>query len=155
MSALGQDELKVLTGWSASVADNRAATLTQLIANSYPTEDDTQADFNRQIKQAKKAQFLSDVLLGNTKKSTLVEGIKKRNLKDHVRLLGRLPLDKGLRRGKDIMHRYEVLQAYKKYARGLSSLSKPETKKFKDEAAAKKEYDRLVKAKTGKGYESA
>ena len=83
------------------------------------------AKFSANSAQAKKAQFLADVLLGKAKKKDLVAGIKKRNLKDNVRLLGLLPLDKGNKRDKDLMDRYEVLQAYKKYARGLSSLTKP------------------------------
>ncbi len=84
------------------------------------------AKFSANSAQARKAQFLADVLLGNAKKKDLVEGIKKRNLKDNVRLLGLLPLEKGAQRGKDVMDRYEVLQAYKKYARGLSGLTKPD-----------------------------
>ncbi|MEM9940369.1 MAG: DUF5724 domain-containing protein, partial [Planctomycetota bacterium] len=76
--------------------------------------------------QAKKAQFVADALLGNTPKSKLVEGIKKRNLKENVRLLGLLPLAKGTKRDKDIVDRYQVLLAYRKYARNLSSLTKPE-----------------------------
>ncbi|MGB7323664.1 MAG: DUF5724 domain-containing protein [Rubripirellula sp.] len=84
------------------------------------------AKFSANASQARKAQFLADVLLGKAKKKDLVDGIKKRNLKDNVRLLGLLPLEKGAKRDKDLMDRYEVLQAYKKYARGLSSLTKPE-----------------------------
>ncbi len=76
--------------------------------------------------QAKKAQFVADALLGNTPKSKLVEGIKKRNLKENVRLLGLLPLAAGVKRDNDIQDRYKVLLAYKKYARKLSSLTKPE-----------------------------
>jgi len=76
--------------------------------------------------QAKKAQFVADALLGNTPRQKLVEGIKKRNLKENVRLLGLLPLAKGAKRSKDIQARYEVLLAYKKYARKLSSLTKPD-----------------------------
>lgn len=84
------------------------------------------AKFSANSAQAKKAQFLGDVLLGNVKKKDLVDGIKKRNLKEYVRLIGLLPLEKGNKRDKDLMDRYEVLQAYKMYARGLSSLTKPE-----------------------------
>ena len=76
--------------------------------------------------QAKKAQFLADALLGNTARKTLVEGIKKRNLKENVRLLGLLPLAAGAKQKKDILERYEILLTYKKYARKLSSLTKPE-----------------------------
>lgn len=76
--------------------------------------------------QAKKAQFLADVLLGNTARKDLVDGIKKRNLKEYVRLLGLLPLAAGEKRSADLLERYDVLVGYKKYARGLSSLTKPE-----------------------------
>lgn len=76
--------------------------------------------------QAKKAQFLADVLLGKTPRKELVDGIKKRNLKEYVRLLGLLPLATGAKRQADILERYQVLLSYKKYARGLSSLTKPE-----------------------------
>ncbi|QEG20675.1 DUF5724 domain-containing protein [Mariniblastus fucicola] len=76
--------------------------------------------------QAKKAQFLADALLGNTPRQKLVDGIQKRNLKENVRLIGLLPLAKGAKRNKDVVERYEVLLAYQKYARKLSSLTKPE-----------------------------
>ncbi|WP_417730085.1 DUF5724 domain-containing protein [Rosistilla oblonga] len=84
------------------------------------------AKFSANSAQARKAQFLADVLLGKAKKKDLVDGIKKRNLKDNVRLLGLLPLAKGAQRDKDLMDRYNVLLAYKKYARGLSGLTKPD-----------------------------
>ncbi|MDP1564321.1 MAG: DUF5724 domain-containing protein [Pirellulaceae bacterium] len=75
--------------------------------------------------QAKKAQFLTDVLLGITPRKDLVDGIKKRNLKEYVRLLGLLPLATGQKREQDLLERYQVLVDYKKYARKLSSLTKP------------------------------
>ncbi|MEM7557793.1 MAG: DUF5724 domain-containing protein [Planctomycetota bacterium] len=84
------------------------------------------AKFAANSAQARKAQFLADVLLGNTKKSELVAGIKNKRLKDHVRLLGLLPLENGAKRDKDIKDRYTVLLDYKKYARTLSGLTKPE-----------------------------
>lgn len=84
------------------------------------------AKFAANSVQARKAQFLADVLLGNTKKSELVTGIQNKRLKDHVRLLGLLPLDKGAKQSKDIKDRYDVLQEYKKYARTLSGLTKPD-----------------------------
>lgn len=82
--------------------------------------------------QAKKAQFLADVLLGNTPRKDLIEGIKKRNLKEHVRLLGLLPLAAGAKRSADLLERFSVLVGYKKYARGLSSLTKPEAMRALD-----------------------
>ena len=84
------------------------------------------AKFAANSAQARKAQFLADVLLGNTKKLELVNGIQKKRLKDHVRLLGLLPLDKGPKQTKDIKERYDVLQEYKQYARTLSGLTKPD-----------------------------
>ena len=76
--------------------------------------------------QAKRAQFVADALLGSTSIATLIEGIKKRNLKENVRLLGLVPLAKGAKRSKDVQRRYQVLLDYKKYARKLSSLAKPD-----------------------------
>ncbi len=83
------------------------------------------AKFAANSQQANKAQFLADVLLGNTSREELMENIKKRKLKEHVRLLGLLPLQEGAKRDADLRERYEVMQDYRKYARGLSSLSKP------------------------------
>lgn len=76
--------------------------------------------------QAKKAQLLADVLLGKMTRKELIDGIKKRNLKENVRFLGLLPLAEGTKRTADLLERYDVLVGYKKYARGLSSLTKPE-----------------------------
>jgi len=76
--------------------------------------------------QAKKAQFLADVLLGNIKREELVANIRKKQLKEHVRLLGLLPLAIGPKREADILERYEVLQEYRRYATKLSGLTKPD-----------------------------
>jgi len=76
--------------------------------------------------QAKRAQHIADVLLGNVQKQELVEAIQDRKLKEQVRLLGLLPLAKGARRAKDLQDRYAVLQEYKRYAKTLSSMSKPD-----------------------------
>lgn len=76
--------------------------------------------------QAKRAQFVAEALLGTTSITTLITGIKKRNLKENVRLLGLVPLAKGAKRDKDVLKRYQTLLDYRKYARQLSSLSKPE-----------------------------
>ena len=76
--------------------------------------------------QSKRAQFIADVLLGNVKKSELVTSIRDRKLKEQVRLLGLLPLAEGAKREPDLQDRYQVLQEYKKYAKGLSSLSRPD-----------------------------
>lgn len=83
------------------------------------------AKFAANSAQAKKAQFLADVLLGRKTRKELVEGIEKKKLKEYVRLLGLLPLADGAKKDADIVERYKTLQSYKKYARGLSSLTKP------------------------------
>lgn len=83
------------------------------------------ARFAANAQQANKAKFLADVLLGNTSRQDLMDGIQKRKLKEHVRLLGLLPLGSGAKRDADLRERYEVMQDYRKYARGLSSLTKP------------------------------
>ena len=75
--------------------------------------------------QAKKAQFLADVLLGNTPRQDLVDSIQQKQRKEHVRLLGLLPLAKGAKQDRDILERYEVLQEYRRYARQLSGLTRP------------------------------
>src|SRR5262249_20634406 len=43
---------------------------------------------------------------------------------DYVRLMGLLPLAKGTKRDADLAERYRVLQEYRRYARGLSSMTK-------------------------------
>jgi hypothetical protein len=72
----------------------------------------------------KKPRLLSEVLLGRAKKAELVEGIRQRNLKESVRLLGLLPLAEGEKREADLLGRYKVLQEYRRYARGLGPMSR-------------------------------
>ena len=72
----------------------------------------------------KKAGYLADVLLGRAKKRDLVAGIRQRQLRDSVRLLGLLPLGVGERRDRDLLLRYRVIQEYRRYARGLSPMSR-------------------------------
>jgi hypothetical protein len=75
--------------------------------------------------QHKKAGRLADVLLGRMKKKDLVENIRKKFLKESVRLLGLLPLpDDAAKRQAELADRYKVLKEYERYTRGLSSLSK-------------------------------
>lgn len=76
--------------------------------------------------QAKKAKFLADVLLGITPRQDLVDGIRRKQRKEDVRLLGLLPLAAGSKRDRDLLERYEVLQDYRRYARTLSGLTKPD-----------------------------
>jgi hypothetical protein len=84
------------------------------------------AKFAATSAQAKRAQFIADVLLGKAKKKELIDGVRKKNLKENVRLLGLLPLEQGAKRDADIAERYEVLQGYRRYANGLSSMSRPD-----------------------------
>ncbi len=84
------------------------------------------AKFAAASAQAKRAQFISDTLLGRVKKKDLIDGIRKKNLKENVRLLGLLPLAGGAKREPDIADRYEALQQYRRYANKLSSMSKPD-----------------------------
>ena len=84
------------------------------------------ARFAANSAQAKRAKLIGDVLLGKVAKKELVDGIKKRNLKENVRLIGLLPLAKGAKQNRDLLDRYEVLEGYRKYANGLSSMSRPE-----------------------------
>ncbi len=72
----------------------------------------------------KKACLLAEVLLGKVKKSDLVAGIRRQQLRDSVRLLGLLPLAKGEKRDEDLLSRYRILQEYRRYARRLSPMSR-------------------------------
>lgn len=76
--------------------------------------------------QARKAQLIADVLLGEANLNELIAGIEKRYLKDHVRLLGLYPLPAGAKREPELKRRFDILQAYARYARTLSGLTKPE-----------------------------
>jgi hypothetical protein len=83
------------------------------------------ARFAANAPQAKRAQFIADVLLNRIKRQELITGIKKKQLKDHVRLLGLLPLATGKKREADLMERCQVLREYRRYANQLSGLTKP------------------------------
>ncbi|AMV18762.1 DUF4132 domain-containing protein [Planctomyces sp. SH-PL14] len=84
------------------------------------------ARFASNAAQAKKAQLIADVLLGEASLNELIAGIEKRFLKDHVRLLGLYPLPSGAKREPELKRRFDILQAYARYARTLSGLTKPE-----------------------------
>jgi hypothetical protein len=84
------------------------------------------AKFAANANQARHAQFIADVLLGKASRRELLAGVRKKRLKDHVRMLGLLPLAEGKKRAADLAERYAVLQEYRRYARTLSSLTKPE-----------------------------
>lgn len=75
--------------------------------------------------QAKRAKFIGEVLLNKVSRRTLIEGIKKKQLKEYVRLFGLLPLAKGDKREKDLAERCRVLREYRRYANQLSGLTKP------------------------------
>lgn len=76
--------------------------------------------------QAKRARYIADVLTGRADRKELIDQIEKRKLKENVRLLGLLPLAKGKVGEKDLLERYEILQQYRKYAKTLSGLTKPD-----------------------------
>eukprot|EP00913_Durusdinium_trenchii_P028504 g26732.t1 len=84
------------------------------------------ARFAANAAQAKRARFVADVLRGKVSRKELVDGIRKKNLKENVRLLGLAPLAKGAKQEADIRFRYDVLQQYRRYANQLSSLAKPD-----------------------------
>jgi len=83
------------------------------------------ARFAANPSQAKRAQFIADVLLNRASRKQLIDGIKKKQLKESVRLLGLLPLAKGVKRDTDLLERCKVLREYRRYANQLSGLTKP------------------------------
>ena len=84
------------------------------------------ARFAANTSQAKKAQLLADVLLGEAKIDELVNGIKTKYLKENVRLLGLFPLPTGAKRDAELKRRFGILQEYGRYAKQLSGLTKPD-----------------------------
>lgn len=76
--------------------------------------------------QAKRARFVGDVLMNQVKRQELVTGINKKQLKEHVRLLGLLPLAGGAKRDADLRERCQMLREYRRYANTLSGLTKPD-----------------------------
>lgn len=84
------------------------------------------AKFASNAAQAKKAQFIADVLLGQAKLADLIAGIEKKYLKDNVRLLGLFPLPAGTKRDAELARRFKILQDYSRYAKQLSGLTKPQ-----------------------------
>ena len=74
---------------------------------------------------ARKAVYLSEVLLGKAKKRDLVALIRKKRRREAVRLLGLLPLAKAERREQDLASRYRILQEYRRYANTLGPMTKP------------------------------
>jgi hypothetical protein len=86
----------------------------------------TAARFAANAAQAKKAKHIGDVLIGKVKRQELIDGIKKKQLKEQVRLLGLLPLATGAKREIDLRERCQVLRDYRRYANTLSGLTKPD-----------------------------
>jgi hypothetical protein len=82
--------------------------------------------------QAKRAQFIADVLLGKVSRKELVSGIRRKKLKEYVRLLGLLPLAEGAKRDADLAERYQVLQEYRRYAKQLSAMTKEDALRSAD-----------------------
>lgn len=72
----------------------------------------------------KKAQLLADVLLGKAKRSELVAGVRRKKLREYVRLLGLLPLPAGTQRDGEILARYRLMQEYRRYAKALGAMSR-------------------------------
>jgi Domain of unknown function (DUF4132)/Family of unknown function (DUF5724) len=83
------------------------------------------ARFASNASQARRAQFIADVLLGKASRKDLITSIRKKQLKENVRLLGLLPMAAGQKRDADLMERCKVLQEYRRYANKLSGLTKP------------------------------
>jgi hypothetical protein len=83
------------------------------------------ARFAANTSQAKRAQFIADVLLNKVRRQELVDAIQKKQLKEQVRLLGLLPLAVGKKRDADLAERCQVLREYRRYANQLSGLTKP------------------------------
>ena len=73
---------------------------------------------------AKTARFLAEVLLGKASRKDLITGIRKRFLKENVRLLGLLPLPQGPKRDAEVAERYRVMLEYRRYAKQLSSMTR-------------------------------
>ncbi len=72
----------------------------------------------------KKAVLLGEVLRGKANKRALIHDVKVKRLKNSVRLLGLLPLPEGAGRDLELHARFKVLQEYRRYARGLSPMSR-------------------------------
>ena len=100
-------------------------TYQQLGAKRWQTLADT-AKFAANAAQARRAKLIADVLLGKASRKELLDGVKKKRLKDSVRLLGLLPLADGTKRAADLAERFQALQDYRRYAGQLSSMSKPD-----------------------------
>lgn len=84
------------------------------------------ARFAANASQARRAQFIADVLLNKVKRKELIDGITKKQLKEQVRLLGLLPLATGAKRDADLSLRCKTLRDYLRYANQLSGLTKPQ-----------------------------
>lgn len=84
------------------------------------------ARFAANSSQARRAQLLADVLVGQANLEELIQNIRKKFLKEQVRLLGLYPLPAGANRDKELKRRFDVLAEYGRYARTLSGLTKPE-----------------------------
>lgn len=72
----------------------------------------------------KPAHRLSEVLTGQAKRADLIREVRQRKLKESVRLLGLMPLATGPKRAADLEQRWKAIAEYRKYARGLSPLSR-------------------------------
>ncbi|WP_010581728.1 DUF5724 domain-containing protein [Schlesneria paludicola] len=75
--------------------------------------------------QAKRASYLGEVLLGKANRKELFAQVTQKKLKESVRLIGLYPLATGAKQAADLTQRYKMLVEYRRYAKGLSSLTKP------------------------------
>lgn len=75
--------------------------------------------------QARRATYLGEVLLGTANRKDLFAQVTQKKLKDAVRLIGLYPLAGGAKSATDLAQRYKMLVDYRRYAKQLSSLTKP------------------------------
>jgi hypothetical protein len=76
--------------------------------------------------RARKAVHLGDVILGKANLRELIASVTQKYRKESVRLLGIYPLPAGAKRDQALAQRYKVMVDYRRYAKGLSAMSKPQ-----------------------------
>ncbi len=69
----------------------------------------------------KRAQLFADAMLGETKRTELVNRIQDKRHQDAVRALGLLPLAKGKKRQTDLLERYQIIQEFLRTSRKFGS----------------------------------
>jgi Family of unknown function (DUF5724)/Domain of unknown function (DUF4132) len=68
-----------------------------------------------------RAQLFADAMLGDVSKRELVQRITQKRYQDAVRALGLLPLAEGEKREKDLLHRYKVIQEFRRGSKQFGS----------------------------------